>query len=635
MEDKKYNVVILAGGFGSRLKSLTQKKPKPMVNIGNKPLLETHIDLCRRYGFKNILILTHYLPDVIQSYFRDGKDFGVNIDYKNEIIPRGTAGAIHDAIHNLDNHFIIIFGDVFMEIDLKSFFDFHLKKKSQLTPFIHPNDHPQDSDLVELTEDSRIKSINCYPHPNNFFGKNLVTAGLYVADKKIFKIKELKWDAKLEISKDLLVFIINSANKNSFGYISREYAKDMGTPARLIKVRDDFRKGKHIFLSGKERYPAIFLDRDGTIIQDIGHLNEISQIKFIPRSLKAIKKINKSGYASIIITNQPVVARGDITIPELNRVHNYIEFEAGKVGAYFDHIYYCPHHPDRGFVGENKFFKVSCECRKPKTRLAQIAINKYNLDYKASWMIGDTTTDVLFGLNADLKTILLRTGAKGLDKKFKVEPDFTCYDLLEAVDFALGIYPQLKTAVDNFLNLSSLKRFIFIGGLSQSGKSTFASVLHHSLGKKKSHIINLDGFLLNGHSKDSGNHIYDKYDLDKLKKVMSLIKENQQGEILVPIYNRDIGFSETSQLLKFNKNDFFIFEGTIMLSLLKDITASRIYVYTAEKNQKKRFYKEYKWRGRSLSYIASLYSSRDSEFSFIKKNITFDYKFNTDNYAFS
>ncbi len=140
----------------------------------------------------------------------------------------------------------------------------------------------------------------------------------------------------------------------------------------------------------------------------------------------------------IIITNQPVIARGDCTFEKLETIHNKIETLLGKDGAYLDGIYFCPHHPDRGFKGEKKSLKMKCKCRKPNIGLLLDAQKNYNIDLSKSWFIGDTTSDILTGYRAGTKTILVDTGYAGEDKKYKIKPNYYAKSLLEAINLIIG-----------------------------------------------------------------------------------------------------------------------------------------------------------------------------------------------------
>ena len=127
----------------------------------------------------------------------------------------------------------------------------------------------------------------------------------------------------------------------------------------------------------------------------------------IPKQRKAIKMINASGFLAVVVTNQPVIARGEVSVSELNEIHNKMEILLGVEGAYLDAIYYCPHHPHKGYEGEVSELKIDCDCRKPKPGMLLSAARDYNIDLSASWMIGDGENDVAAGENAGCKTVLL------------------------------------------------------------------------------------------------------------------------------------------------------------------------------------------------------------------------------------
>ena len=181
----------------------------------------------------------------------------------------------------------------------------------------------------------------------------------------------------------------------------------MGTPDRYYSVCCDFKEGRVSNKNLKNMQKAIFLDRDGTINKYVGFLRNIEEFELIDGVDESIKMINNSGYLAIVITNQPVIARGEVTTEELDRIHNKMETLLGKSGAYLDGVYYCPHHPDKGFEGEISNLKIDCECRKPKPGLILQAAKDFNIDLNNSWMIGDSKNDILCGKNAGCKTALI------------------------------------------------------------------------------------------------------------------------------------------------------------------------------------------------------------------------------------
>ncbi len=177
---------------------------------------------------------------------------------------------------------------------------------------------------------------------------------------------------------------------------------------------------------------AVFLDRDGVINEHVGLLYKPKQLKLLPNSSKAIKILNSSGFLVIVVTNQPVVARNLCSIEDVEKINNKLLEMLKEKGAVIDKIYFCPHHPDKGYPEENKSYKVKCRCRKPDTGMFEQAEKDFNIIKEGSYMVGDTTSDIKAGSDFGIKTILVRTGEAGRDKKYKVSPDFVVEDLLEA-----------------------------------------------------------------------------------------------------------------------------------------------------------------------------------------------------------
>ena len=393
-------VVIIAGGKGTRIASVNNEIPKAMIPVAGKPVLEYQIELAKRYGFNQIIIILGYLGTVIEDYFHDGLQWGVSITYFKEETALGTAGAIPCLKDILSDDFFVFYGDTVMDVALDQMLAYHKKTHADATLFLHPNDHPYDSDLVAVDENGRITHFFSKPYPESFVCKNLVNAALYILSPSI--ISKIPLHQKSDFGKDIFPACLISGS-NLVGYISTEYIKDMGTPDRYEKVNDDMLSGKVGKLNNKYPRKAIFLDRDGVVSKEVDLLNSPQQLELIPGSSDALKLINKSGYLAIIITNQPVIARNLCSIDELNTIHNSLETILGKEHAFINAIYFCPHHPDKGYPEEREEFKIECDCRKPKPGMFLKASLDWNINLNNSYMIGDRKTDVQAGINAGLK----------------------------------------------------------------------------------------------------------------------------------------------------------------------------------------------------------------------------------------
>jgi len=423
--------VIMAGGKGTRLASITKDIPKPMVELCGKPILEHQINNLRECGITEIFIVVGYLGAVIEKYFEDGNEYGININYIREEFALGTAGALYFLREYITDDFILLFGDIFISIDFSKMVQFHKMKSALITLLVHPNSHPYDSDLVEIDAYEKVSGWVYKNLEREKDYNNLVNSGVYIVSNQVLgEINEIK---KLDFEKELIVPMIQK-KLNVYAYKSTEYVKDIGTPERYYSAQEDLENGTCESRNLRNKQRCIFLDRDGTINEHNGFINNSSMFTLIEGASEAIKKINKSRYLCIVITNQPVIARGECTYDGLKQIHNKMDNILGDEGAYIDDLFYCPHHPEKGHYGEVSELKIDCDCRKPKIGLIKQAAKQYNIDLKESWMIGDTTIDIQTGINASMRTALVDTGEGGLDGKYIVKADIKGENLLDCVN---------------------------------------------------------------------------------------------------------------------------------------------------------------------------------------------------------
>lgn len=408
----------MAGGKGTRIASVRSDVPKPMINICGKPILEHQIVNLKACGLTDIIFVIGYLGDKIKEYFGDGSKFGVNIEYFVEDHPLGTAGALFK-MPQLTEDFLLLCGDVIIDVDFNRFIAFHKNHQAWASLVAHPNGHPYDSSLL-VTEIDAPKTVGGMPEDTHrvirwmakederTYYKNRVNAGIELISPELLKEtmknfvpRHPETPDKIDLDRDVLKPNIPSGK--IFAYDTPEYIKDMGTPDRFYETEKDIESGKVHARNLKNKQKAIFLDRDGTINEMVGFVTKPEQFELIEGAAEAIKAINKSGYLAIVVTNQPVIARGDCTFEELQTIHDKMETELGKVGAFVDAIYVCPHHTDKGFEGERPEYKCHCDCRKPKPGLLLQAAKDFNIDLSESYMIGDSHRDVEAGENAGVK----------------------------------------------------------------------------------------------------------------------------------------------------------------------------------------------------------------------------------------
>jgi len=235
---------ILSAGLGTRLRLLTHDRPKVMVEIGGKPVLEHLINLCRYHGIQDFVINLHYLPDVIRNYFGNGEKFGVKIAYsfeKEKIM--GGAGALKLAQDLLkDDPFFVLNGDVMTNVDLTAMAKFHQEKGGLGTFLVHDTDHPYDSDLVEFDESFLIKRF-FRPKPEDQF-KPISKTGTHIFEPEV--LRYIPGNVKYSLEDQLIPNLLQKGEK-LYAFYSHAYSKDMGTPARLAQVRKDYAAGKISF----------------------------------------------------------------------------------------------------------------------------------------------------------------------------------------------------------------------------------------------------------------------------------------------------------------------------------------------------------------------------------------------------
>lgn len=422
--------VIMAGGRGTRISSVASDIPKPMIKIEGKPVLEHELECLRDQGFTDIILTVSHLGSIIMDYFGDGsgispatgKPFGVHIEYYFEKEPLGNAGALFKIKDKLGSDFLLLNADAVFDVDFNRFVAFHNQHGGLVTLFTHPNSHPYDSGLIIADKKYSVEQWLAKEDDRPKYYRNRVNAGLHVINPLILDQSGIDADKvgtlddngkpiKVDLDRQLLKPLAGTGKM--FCYDSPEYVKDMGTPERYYSVCEDYKAGRVSGKNLKNKQKAIFLDRDGTINKYVGFLRDIDEFELLDGVADAIQEINASGYLAIVSTNQPVIARGEVSFDELEMIHNKMETLLGQKGAYLDAIYFCPHHPHKGYEGERPELKFDCECRKPKPGMLLKAAQEFNIDLAQSWMIGDGENDIKAGMNAGCKTALIGESAFG------------------------------------------------------------------------------------------------------------------------------------------------------------------------------------------------------------------------------
>jgi D,D-heptose 1,7-bisphosphate phosphatase len=430
--------VILAGGKGERLASRLGGRPKPLVDVLGAPLLARQIDALAAAGVSDVIVLVSHEADQIEAFVATRSWPGVAVAVVDDSGPRGTAGAVLNVENRLDDDFLVVYGDTLFDLDLTRLIAFHqADAQAAATLVVHPNDHPWDSDLIEVDEAGVIAAFHAPPHAPDAWLPNLVNAALYVVRSKALGAWRDSGAARrpADFARDVFPALI-AAGERLRAYATSEYIKDIGTPERLDRACADLAGGKVARATLRHPQRAVFLDRDGVLNASTGHVARPDQLDVYPFAGEAVRLINRAELRAVLVTNQPVIARGECTARGLAQIHAKLETILGRDGAYLDAIYYCPHHPDGGFSGEVAALKRDCECRKPKPGLLLRAAADLNIDLAQSWMIGDTARDLMAARACGVRFVLVR-GGEG-DADLEAQSDLAFDDVVAAATFIAG-----------------------------------------------------------------------------------------------------------------------------------------------------------------------------------------------------
>ena len=590
---------------------LVSDLPKPMVQLAGKPIMEHQIDLAKRYGLKEFRVLTGYKAEVLESYFGHGDAWGVNITYHREDHPLGTAGAVKELEGELDEAFYVFYGDVLMDVHLPRLFEFHRTKGVAVTIAVHPNDHPSDSDLVEVDQEDRVIAIHNKPHDPDVPRRNLVSAALYVMSPSV--LGHIERGRSSDFGRDVFPRLLASEETIS-AYQTREYIKDVGTVKRLSEVEADLLAQRPLHFNLESPVGAVFLDRDGVLNHPVEPLRSADQLRLLSGVASAVRRINRSDRLAVVVTNQPLIAKGFASESDVEAIHGRMEGLLSEDGAYLDRIYYCPHHPERGHAGERPELKIQCDCRKPRTGMIRRAARELNIDLSDSFIVGDRTVDVQAGIDAGIGTILVRTGSAGEDASYPCDPDFVFSDLDAAIDFLNGGYPSLMAQVERVVtDRVEDGGVIVIGGLARSGKTTLAGAISLLMRRRGIAVrrMCLDDWMAGLHERRPGMTVRERYRYPSIREALGRILQGNCVEF--ERYNpltRDRDGEKGS--LTLGDGEVLIVDGVVGLDIpeVRDVSSVRIYTESDESVRRTRVREFYALKGLSEEEIDVLQQLR-------------------------
>ena len=358
--------VILAGGRGTRLKPLTDTRPKPMVEILGKPFLAYQIEQLRDQGFKKILLLLGYLPEVVQEYCGTGSRWGLKIEYSISATEDETARRLKLAEFLLDPYFCLLYCDNYWPMQIDKMWPRFVASgaPAMITVYTNRDDYTRNS--VRVGADGYVE----------VYDKTCATPGLQGVEISYAFIKKsvVKLLPEANVSVEEALYAGLAQRRQLLAHVTDHRYYSVGALHRLPLTEAFF-----------TRAPTVILDRDGVLNKrppKARYVRNWSEFEWLPGTKEALRLLKEAGYRVIVVSNQAGIARGEMSEEALRQIHERMRAEAAEAGGEIEAVYYCPHNWDEG-----------CECRKPKPGLLFQAQRELNLDLSRTVFAGDDERD--------------------------------------------------------------------------------------------------------------------------------------------------------------------------------------------------------------------------------------------------
>lgn len=405
--------IIICGGKGTRLLRNHITTPKSLIKIDNRSVLEWQLMCLKANGIHEIVLAAGYEGGKIYEELTGTKVFkGSQIHFLQEKTEMGTGGALMNASEFVDSPTLVVYGDVLIDLNLSAMKG--IKQGNALGGiFVRKTTHPEDSDLISYNFQGQIEEFYPKPH-SSIVDTNMASSGLYVITPEFINFCRESYPEGVgfHLERDAIAASIESGSVWERLLIDG-FCLDIGTLKRIEQAK----KSWPVRTSGLTSKPTIFLDRDGVINEDKGHIKNVSELTIIEGLERAIRNLNDKGYRVVVVTNQPVIARGETSEVEVRRIHKAIDEVVLKYGGIIEEYYFCPHHPNKGFEGEVIELKIQCECRKPGTGLIRRVLTDFNVQKSSSYVVGDSETDLMLAKASNFRFLGVGRAFIGTDHK--------------------------------------------------------------------------------------------------------------------------------------------------------------------------------------------------------------------------
>lgn len=359
-------VIVLAGGFGTRLKHIVPDVPKPMAPVCGRPFLRYILDDLQRKGVERIILATGYKGEMIQDFF--GRSYrGMELVYSQEDTPLGTGGALKRALRFCyGERVMVVNGDTYFDVDFAA-----MEKSAQPGCFVLAAKRMRNFDRYGTLELNGMQVTSFREKAPCREG--LINGGIYLLERTALEgVLQDCFSFETEILEPI------TAQGRVYAFESDGLFIDIGIP-------EDYEQAQTLLAQLAPVHKAVFFDRDGTINRDIHYLHRTEDLQFLNGIPQFIHKWNAWGYKVIVATNQAGIARGYYTVEDMHSLHRFMNKQLAEYGAHIDAFYYCPHHP--AFTGP-------CRCRKPEPGMLEDAIREFDLDPTQCIFFGDQPCDM-------------------------------------------------------------------------------------------------------------------------------------------------------------------------------------------------------------------------------------------------
>lgn len=386
--------VILCGGLGTRLGSLTETTPKPMLPVGDRPFLEILIGEVARQGFDDIVLLACFCADQVNAFIEQSRFIGrlrAKVRIVVEPAPAGTGGALRYAHDVLASEFVLMNGDSLFDIPLRQLcVEFERRPHFAGVMALREIERPDRYGVVDVSEGI----VQRFAERETERAGGLINGGIYV----------LRRDAILPLTEGSCslegnIFPQIAGRKALGGFAYQGFFLDIGIPDSYAEAQES--------IPALIRRPAIFFDRDGVLNEDRGYVGSADRFDWIKGARAAIRHANDAGYLVLVVTNQAGVARGFYSEADVAVLFDHMQADLAAVGAHIDDYRYCPHHSE----GTRAEYARHCDWRKPAPGMILDLADQWSVDLGRSLLIGDKQSDLEAAIAAGVAPHLFSGGA--------------------------------------------------------------------------------------------------------------------------------------------------------------------------------------------------------------------------------